>query len=331
MAGGAEFDAIRALIARWGDLAHGIGDDAAVLQSPPGEELVLSTDSSLELVHFREAWLTPEEIGARATAAALSDLAAMGARALAVLVSLQVPSAWRNRLAPLADGIGRVVRDADARIIGGNLTHGQQLGITLTVIGSAVRPVRRRGAAAGDALYVTGALGGPRAALLAWERGEEPAPFARARFASPVARLREGAWLAAAGAHAMIDVSDGLSADAGHLAAASGVICELWPDALPLAGPVTPGEALASGEEYELLVALDANLDPADFARRFGVSLTQVGSVRAVGADQVAGVVLAERERGGEGHGTNGGAGSDVPTKPAARVDLPAGHDHFSR
>jgi thiamine-monophosphate kinase len=319
MAGGAEFDAIRALLARWGPLAEGIGDDAALLVPPPGETLVLSTDSCLEDVHFREGWLTAEEIGARAAAAALSDLAAMGARALAVLVSLEVPPAWRARLPQVADGIGAIVAGADARIVGGNISGGARFGVTLTVVGATRQPVQRRGAKVGDALWVTGALGGPKRALDAWERGAIPSDSDRARFAGPLPRLREGAWLAAVGAHAMLDVSDGVFADAGHLAAASGVCCTLWPEAIPRVEGGSEDDALASGEEYELLVATDPDLDAHGFARRFGVPLTRIGRVEAVPEGGAPGVRLAARE-----------ASPDSGDAPA-RVDLPAGHDHFSR
>lgn len=314
MGAGGEFDAIRSLLAVWGPLADGIGDDAAVLEPPVGERLVLSTDASIEDVHFRTAWLSAEEIGARATASALSDIAAMGARALAVLVALEVPARRHDRLSALAAGIGRVVAEADARIIGGNITRSERLGLTLTVIGSAVHPVLRRGAMVGDALWVTGHLGGPQGALRAWLAGREPTASDRSRFAAPVPRLREGAWLAAVGAHAMVDISDGLSADAGHLAAASGVTCELWLDSLPLAAGCTSTDALGSGEEYELLVATAPNLDAHDFARRFGVPLTRVGVVRERAGTATPLVVLRQRE----------GASEHL------HVDLPAGHDHFS-
>ncbi len=313
MSGGAEFDAIRSLLDRWGALAEGVGDDAAVFTPPPGEHLVFSTDASVEDVHFRASWLSPQEIGARATAAALSDLAAMGARALAVLVALEVPPLWQKRLSELADGIGRVVEHANARIIGGNMTRGERLSITMTVIGATERPVYRRGARPGDALWVTGRLGGPQQALTAWSAGAAPLPEARARFVSPVARLREGAWLAAVGARAMIDISDGLLADAGHLAAASRVQCELWLDTLPVVGDCTPLDALSSGEEYELLVATDPDLDADGFARRFGVPLTRIGVVRV--ADPTGPYVQLR-------------ASEHAPSP--LRVDLPGGHDHFS-
>jgi thiamine-monophosphate kinase len=314
MGGGGEFDAIRQLLASWGPLADGIGDDAAVLAPPIGEQLIVSTDASLEDVHFRASWLSAEEIGARAAAAALSDIAAMGARALSVLVALEVPAHWHAQLAALASGIGRVVGDADARIVGGNITRGDRLGITLTVIGASARPVYRRGALPGDSLWVTGHLGGPGAALRALLAGDEPTAADRARFASPVPRLREGAWLAAVGAHAMLDISDGLSADAGHLAAASGVTCELWLDALPLVTASTPTDALGSGEEYELLVATAPDLDADGFARRFGVPLTRIGVVRER-TEAASPLVMLRQSEGAIGH---------------VHVALPAGHDHFS-
>lgn len=314
MAGGREFDAIRTLLAAWGPLADGIGDDAAVLVPPVGEQLVLSTDASLENVHFRASWLSAEEIGARAAAAALSDIAAMGARALSVLVSLEVPPGWYDRLSALATGLGRVVGEADARIVGGNISRSEHLGITLTVIGASQRPVYRRGARPGDALWVTGHLGGPRRALRELMAARVPDPADRARFAAPVARLREGAWLAAVGAHAMLDISDGLSADAGHLAAASGVSCDLWLDALPLVPGSTPADALASGEEYELLVATAPDLDTDGFARRFGVALTRIGVVRARVEPSVPLVTLRQSKGAIE----------------TLHVDLPVGHDHFS-
>jgi thiamine-monophosphate kinase len=165
MGNGAEFDAIRAMLTRWGPLAEGIGDDAAVLEPPPDLRLVVSTDASVEGVHFRTGWLSAEEIGARAAAAALSDIAAMGGEARWVLVALEVPAAWQGELSALADGIGRLVQDANARIIGGNITRGERLALTLTVIGGSPSPVLRSGARVGDTLWVTGRLGGPRRAL----------------------------------------------------------------------------------------------------------------------------------------------------------------------
>ncbi len=317
MGSGAEFDAIRAMLTRWGPLAEGIGDDAAVLAPPPDLRLVVSTDASVEGVHFRTGWLSAEEIGSRAAAAALSDIAAMGGEARWVLVALEVPATWQKELSALADGIGRLVEDANARIIGGNITRGERLALTLTVIGGSPSPVMRSGARVGDALWVTGRLGGPRRALAAFERGEQPSAEERQRFASPVPRLREGAWLAAIGARAMLDISDGLAADAGHLAAASGVRCELWADAIPRVSGASVEDALGSGEEYELLVATDADLDTEGFERRFGVPLTRVGRVLPAGTSPEEPLVVLREGR--------------VEDESSLRVDLPPGHDHFSR
>jgi len=305
---GREFDVIRDLVRRWGTAAHGIGDDAAVLDVPAGTRLVASTDASVENVHFRRAWLTPAEIGYRAATAALSDLAAMAASPLAMLVAMSVPPRWRELVGELGDGLGEAARQFGAPITGGNLTGGSELALTVTVLGYAANALRRDAAQSGDGLFVTGTLGGPGAALTAWEHGESPSSEHRARFARPTARIREAQWLAARGARAVIDVSDGLIADARHLAIASGLAASIELEAVPVVGAVKPRDAVMSGEEYELLVAAP-RLDEHAFAREFGVPVTRIGALSSAGTDR-PGVRLRS-------HG--------------AFVDLPAGHDHFSR
>lgn len=282
MGQGVEFDTIRLLMARWGELAVDIGDDAAVLPRLTDGHRVVSTDACVEHVHFRREWLTPEEVGHRAAAAALSDLAAMGARAECVLVAFVVPAIWQNDLAAVADGIGAQVRAAGARIVGGNLSRGDTFAITLTVIGVANRVVSRAGAAVGDLVVVTGLLGGPGDALAAWERGAQPTAWARRRFATPSPRLAAGQALAAAGATAMLDISDGLAADARHLGAASGVTLAIDPARLPLGPGISPASALQSGEEYELLVTIPSASFEAVAGRweaEQGLPLTVVGTV----------------------------------------------------
>ena len=306
---GREFDAVRDLLARWGTAAIGIGDDGAVLDVPAGSRLVVSTDSTVEEVHFRAAWLTPEEIGWRATMAALSDLAAMGAAPLGVLLALTVPARWRDALGALADGIGAAVNAQGVPIVGGDVTDGDRLGLAITVLGHSPKPLSRAGARAGDTLYVTGALGGPGAALAAWMTGGVPSAAARARFAHPQARIAAGQWLAAHGATAAIDLSDGLSGDAAHIAHASGMLCTISLDTVPCVAGVSAREAIVSGEEYELLVAAPP-LDVRAFAAAHGgLALTAIGTVQAPapgdGADLVA-------EQGG------------------VRVTLPRAHDHFA-
>jgi len=309
---GAEFDAVRAMVTRWGSLAAGIGDDAATLDVPRGERLVVSTDASVEDVHFRRAWLSAEEIGYRATASALSDLAAMGAAPLGMVIALVVPASWRAELGAVADGIGVAAHAAGALVVGGDLSTGSTLAFTVTVLGAAALPVARAGARVGDAVFVTGRLGGPLRALRALERGEEPSPADRARFAHPVARVAAGRWLAEHGATAMIDVSDGLAADLRHVAAASGVRIRLDASHVPRVDGASVRDALASGEEYELACCAPSDaFDAEAFERAFGVPLTRVGTVEAA---QPGGDVVLSDDVAGLG----------------ARVDLPVGHDHFS-
>ncbi len=317
MGPGPEFDTIRALMARWGDLAVDIGDDAAVLPTFATDgalrQTVVSTDACIEGAHFLNGWLTPTEVGARAVAAALSDLAAMGARAEAVLVAMVVPDRWRAHLAEVADGIAAVLRPTGARIIGGNLSRGDAFGITTTVIGSCVRPISRRGAQLGDRLLVTGVLGGPGQALAALYAGSTPATWARSRFATPVPRLVEGQLLADAGVHAMLDLSDGLVADARHLAAASGKRLRIDAARLPLGEHVSPRAALESGEEYELLMTASAEVARALLARwpsMSHVALTDIGEV-VEPCDGGAVEVVGDAEESG-------------------RVEFVHGHDHFT-
>ncbi|HEU4586728.1 MAG TPA: thiamine-phosphate kinase [Gemmatimonadaceae bacterium] len=301
---GREFDAVRRLLALWGDAAGGIGDDAAVLDVPSGERLVVSADSTVESFHFRRDWLSARAVGWRATVSALSDLAAMAATPLGVLVSLSLPESWRADLDELARGIGEAVQGAGTRIVGGDLTAANELAIAVTVLGHTAAPLTRAGACPGDTLYATGMFGGPRAAIEALLHGEEPSPLARERFEHPMPRIREARWLAAHGAHALIDVSDGLAGDAGHIAAASGVTIELTLDTIPTISGSSPLEAASSGEEYELLIAAP-RLDTSAFERELGLPLTAVG--RVVSGEPVVRAWLA-----GE------------------RVALPGGFDHFS-
>jgi thiamine-monophosphate kinase len=276
---GAEFDLIRGLSARWGTLARGLGDDAAILDVPAGGRLVASTDTSLEGVHFLRAWLSPREIGYRAVAAAMSDLAAMAATPLGVLIALTLPEELLAQASLLADGMGEAAEDVRCPIIGGDTTRGDRLSLTATVLGWAGVPVRRSGARPGQSLFVTGRLGGPGAALSAFRAGLTPRAEHRARFAHPTPRLAEARWLADRGATAMIDVSDGLTSDVGHLAAASGVSIDVWLDQLPRMDGVSELDAGTSGEEYELLCTAPESLDTAAFADALRLPLTKIGAV----------------------------------------------------
>ena len=289
---GAEFDRIRDIARTLGERAGVLGDDCALI--PVGDQsIAVSVDLSVEGVHFRRDWLSAEEIGWRAAAGALSDLAAEGASVIGLLCSVGVPVDTPGpELDALLAGVGSAVAAVGGTVLGGDLSSAPQWVIDVTVLGQVTRPVTRRGALPGDLLWVTGTLGGARAALVAWEAGVAPGEVSRIAFARPEPRVRAGAWLAEAGARAMIDLSDGLAGDVTHLAAASGVRLTIDLDRLPLAleiapaakrGGVSPAEfAAAGGEDYELLAALPplfGSDDALAFQRACGLRLTRIGTV----------------------------------------------------
>ena len=278
LGGGSEFELIRRMLDRWGNIAKGIGDDAAVL-TVAGGDLVISTDTSIENVHFRRGWLEPNEIGYRAAAAALSDLAAMGARSLGMLVAMGIPEGWRSSIDGLSDGIGESARAFDSPIIGGDISRAAELTLTFTVLGTARNALRRSGAREGDHVFVTGRLGGPARAIQAFSAGQAPTAWDRERFAHPLPRIREAEWLAAHGARAAIDISDGLGADLGHLASASNVMIVVNVDRIPVGEAIDPVDAAASGEEYELVVTSPDVIDAAEFQQVFQTDLTEIGRV----------------------------------------------------
>ena len=287
---GGEFDRVRAIARALGARARGLGDDCAVI--PAGEgALVASTDATVQDVHFRLDWIGLGEAGWRASAAALSDLAAAGAEPVGLLAALVAPpGAAENDVVELMTGIASAGESVAAPVLGGDLSAGPAWIVTVTVLGRAARPVGRAGARAGDGIWVTGALGGARAALEAWRQNRLPAPEARRAFAAPSPRLAAGRWLATHGARAMLDLSDGLAGDAGHLAAASRLAVRLELDAVPVA-PAAVSEArrldlspeqfaAEGGEDYELLAAMPAEFHragAADFEAACGLALTWIG------------------------------------------------------
>lgn len=229
----------------------GIGDDCCVWT--PGGRTCLSTDTIVEGRHFR-ATDPPALIGRKAAGAAISDLAAMGAKPVGATVALTCPTRW-DGLAVMDGLITECERHA-CPILGGDTTGGEELVITVTVWGEAVanphgltRLVTRSGASPGDLLVVTGPLGGS---------------LASGRHLRPEPRLAEGQWFAGSPyVHAMMDLSDGLAADAPKLAAASGCGCLLLPNQVPVHDDVPvmsdqPKAACCDGEDFELLVAVAA-------------------------------------------------------------------------
>lgn len=270
---GPEFDRVRAILAALGDRGAPSGDDCALIPIG-GQLLAVSTDISVEGVHFKTAWLSHEEIGWRATASALSDLAAEGADPHGVLVALGCPAgATDAEAAALMKGAGLAAEAAGTQVVGGDLTSAAHWTVAVTVLGTAARPVTRAGGRAGDRLYVTGELGSARAALDAWLAGRTPEPHVRERFAHPVPRIAAGRVLART-ATAMLDLSDGLAADVRHLAAASNCAAEIDLDKVPCGPGVPDGKyAAEGGEDYELLVALPPDAAPP----LLDVKLTEVG------------------------------------------------------
>ena len=222
-------------------LARGIEHDAAEL----GDGLVVTQDALVEGVHFRLDWTSFRELGYRAAAVNLSDLAASGAEPLALLVTLAAPA--ELELADVVE-LYEGLNEPGVPIAGGDTTSAPQLMLAVTAVGRSERVPGRAGAMPGDLVVVTGPLGAAGAA------------FRESRHARPPLRLEEGRRLAAV-AHALTDVSDGLAVDAGHLAARSGCRIELELEHVPLA-PGASVDDLGFGEDYELLAATP---DPLGF------------------------------------------------------------------
>jgi thiamine-monophosphate kinase len=269
-------------------VALGIGDDAALLRVRHGEEVAVTTDALVEAVHFRWEAEPAAAIGGRALAAALSDLAAMGARPLGVVVALAAPPDLAlARIDGLVRGMAALARRCGAPLVGGNIARARDTMLALTAIGAVRRgrALRRDAARPGDRVLVTGALGG---AALAVARA---ARAGRRRGPAPEPRLAAGRALAALpGAGACIDVSDGLLADLGHVLAASGVGATLDPARVPrprgfaracaALGLDPERVVLGGGEDYELCFTVRPGAPgSAALARRFGLPVTEIGRI----------------------------------------------------
>ena len=293
----AEFDLIARIKARAGqrgDVALGIGDDAALLLPPAGHQLVATCDSLNAGVHFAVD-AAAADIGWKALAVNLSDLAAMGARPAWVLLALTMPQADAAFIDGFLDGFCELAELEDVALVGGDTTHGP-LSVTVTALGlvPSGAALTRAGAQVGDIVCVSGTLGDAAAALhFLQQQGEADSAAVqvlRVRMQRPTPRLALGMALRHR-AHAGIDLSDGLLADLGHLARASAVGIELEADALPcstaLAAMFDPTERLrfqaTGGDDYELAFSLPA--EQLDAVRAVlgesGVPLHRIGRVVA--------------------------------------------------
>jgi thiamine-monophosphate kinase len=306
----------------------GVGDDAAVLRFPPGEVVLATCDAQVEDTHFRLGSSTPESIGWRALTVNVSDIAAMGGQPHFALISLLAPPTLD---VAVLDGIYAGLRMAGdhykTAIVGGNVArHAERLILDITLLGSGdpAHILRRSGSQPGDIIMVTGTLGAAAAGLLVQEHPDlDISTTARATVLAaqqrPVARVAAGQWLAANGASAAVDISDGLAADLGHICSASGVGAIIHASMLPIdeatdevalaVGKDPIDLALNGGEDYELLCVIPQRYIPEvenDILEIVGNRVKIIGEITT--GDQM----LLEREG-------------------VSRPLLPSGWDHMIR
>lgn len=316
-----EFDLIHRFFQRASrreDVIKGIGDDGALLRISPGVDLVVTTDTLVDGVHFPRD-TNPESLGHKALAVNLSDLAAMAAEPAWVTLALSLPGADESWLAPFAQGLFKLAEQFDVALVGGDLTRGP-LTITIQALGFVAhgQALGRDGAKPGDGVYITGSVGDAALGLAALQnRVVLDAPslgLCLSRLHRPMPRVLAG--LALRGlASAAIDVSDGMVADLEHVLAASGVGATLRLEQLPLSTTVRraleEGQAgweipLAGGDDYELLFTVTG--DRAERLREkieaTGCTVTQVGTIDAERGLRITrgGVPQALPQRAGYNH-----------------------------
>ncbi len=282
----------------------GIGDDCAVTRCEPGGLRLLTTDLLVERVHFLRQAITPYQLGAKALAVSLSDVAAMGGRPLDAFVSIAIPKdVPLDELDALYDGMKAMARRFDVNILGGDTTGSRcDLVVNVALSGEVAESevLYRSGARVGDTLFVSGPLGDSAAGLDALVHGRRDESSAARelvrRHHEPRPHLEEARAIATSGlAHAMLDVSDGLAADLPHLCDRSGVGAEVWEAELPLSPELreycaaheldAAAVALSGGEDYVLLLAAEARL--AGAVARAGVHLHAMGRVLEAGRREV--------------------------------------------
>ena len=288
----AEFDLIdriRARVHERVDVVLGIGDDAALLQVPPGMQLVMTADTLNAGVHFPEA-TAPADIGWKSLAVNLSDLAAMGATPAWCTLSLSLPEADASWVDAFLDGFLELADQHAIALVGGDTTRGP-LSISVTAMGllETGSALRRDGARVGDDAWVTGTLGDAAAALEALLAGREPSAFLRKRLDRPTPRIAAGRRLSGL-AHSCIDLSDGLFADLGHVCKRSGIGAEIDLASLPVSDALAALEPAqrwrwqtSGGDDYELCFTAsprnrESIVQALDFA---DVSATRIGRIVA--------------------------------------------------
>ena len=289
--GAGEFDLIariRARVATRADVVLGIGDDAALLAPPPGRQLVVTADTLNDGVHFPRG-TSPADIGWKALAVNLSDLASMGAEPAWCTLSLSLPQSDPAWIEGFLDGFLDLAGQHGIALVGGDTTRGP-LSIAVTAMGLVEpgRALRRDGARVGDEVWVTGTLGDAAGGLALLDR--EAVPALRARLDRPTPRVAAGRALAGI-ATACVAVSDGLLADLGHVCARSHVAARIDVDALPASAALREafGEAdrialqASGGDDYELCFTApaDAGADIDAVSAQLGLRFTRIGRIVA--------------------------------------------------
>lgn len=286
------------------EVVQGIGDDAAVIRLAPEPDpyLLVTTDLLVSGRHFNSEWATPEQIGIKASECNVSDIAAMGGVGRWMFVSLVLPEdtevAW---VEGVYRGIERSCRGHDIALLGGDTTQGPVASITISLLGMVMPEslCLRSHAKPGDLLMVTGALGASAAGLALLTSGKAASDYLRRKHLEPRCRMDTSGIIAPL-AHAMIDISDGLGAEVGHLCTRSQVGAEIHADWIPLheeviqAGRLVEVDplqwALDGGEDFELLFSI-SHRNAAELSKR-GVQCTTVGHV----TDQAGSILLIDRE-----------------------------------
>jgi len=302
--------AIKEMAAAGAGVIKGIGDDAAIMRPSPGMVALVTTDLLLEGVHFNLDFIDPYRLGKKAVAVNLSDMAACGGTPTAFLVSLAAPAQTEMAFVrSLYQGMLEQAQEFKVSLVGGDTSRGERLLISITVMGEAKEGevVYRTGAQKGDHIFVTGTLGDAALGLAQLKKGKREGE-AITRHLAPIPRVREGREIARQGlANAMIDISDGLLADLGHIAEASTVGAEIRLSQIPLSEEYrkeaagynadTYALALIGGEDYELLFTASPAKEGAvrNVAREMGIPITMIGEII-----DASGVVKIYREDGKE-------------------------------
>lgn len=302
--------AIVARLAGGADVELGPGDDAAIVRVEDGQ-VVATTDVLVEGVHFRRDWSEPLDVGHKAAAQNLADLAAMGARPVALLVGLAAPAslpvAW---VLALADGLSAEAATVGASVVGGDVVAADQVVVSVTALGSmdGRTAVKRSGASVGDVVAVCGRLGWAAGGLAVLSRGFRSPRVLAAAHRRPEPPYAAGPAAALAGATAMVDISDGLLSDLAHVAAASGVAIELDVAALEISAPLHDAAAALGKDPLEWVLT---GGDDHALAATFPTGVALPPGWAAVGR-----VVL--------------GAGVTVSGLPAGAYEGPGGWRHYS-